>query len=159
MRVFFIIIAAILSGCAGSSKEAREEVRSGIWRTIFFDFGSEELTVYNDGDSLVLRSWVYKDSLTETGKVRLPAKFTTKREPVEPTEEDSIYTWTTRLTYPPVMPTKFCTDYVGSLKVKIQFGERVFQTSEFYSICDWELLSPETQKLHALFKEKFPALR
>jgi hypothetical protein len=154
-----ILVGTTLLGCKDRSEKIEKDFRPQIWRTIFFDFGSNELTVYNDGDSLVLKSWTYKDSVTEKGKVWIPIGFKTKKESVNQMKKDSIYFWTTKINWPPVMPVKFCTDYVGSLKVKIQFGDRVFQTSEFYSICEWETMSTETGKLHRLFSEKFPELK
>ena len=157
--LFILLIALTFTNCQNNSEKTDQDIRSKIWQTIIFDFGGKELTVYNDGDSLVLKSWNYKDSVTEKGKVWIPVDFKTKTERVNPADKDSIYFWTTKINWPPVMPVKFCTDYVGRLTVKIQFGERVFQTSEFHSICEWETMSKETEELHRLFSGKFPELK
>jgi hypothetical protein len=160
MRLFFILLIGLtFTTCQKSSEKADKDVRSKTWRTIFFDFGGKELTVYNDGDSLVLKSWTYKDSVTEKGKVWIPVDFKTKTELLSLADKDSVYFWTTKINWPPVMPVKFCTDYVGRLTVKVQFGERVSQTSEFHSICEWETMSKETENLHGLFSRKFPELK
>jgi hypothetical protein len=109
-----ILVGTTLVSCVEKSEKIEKDFGPQIWRVIFFDFGSNELTVYNDGDSLVLKSWIYKDSVTEKGKVWIPIGFKTKRESIDPMDKDSIYFWTAKINWPPVMPVNFCTDYVGA---------------------------------------------
>lgn len=66
------------------------------------------------------------------------------------TEKDSLLHWAYRLATRPVRPTNFCTDYVGSLIVRIIVTDQIAQQCHYSSICEWSTLSRETGEMKKL---------
>lgn len=47
----------------------------------------------------------------------------------------------------------FCTDYVGTIKVKIVYSEQLSKEVSFSSICNWRQLSANTQIIDKLLNQ------
>ncbi|RYU92156.1 hypothetical protein EWM62_01570 [Mucilaginibacter terrigena] len=54
----------------------------------------------------------------------------------------------------PVKTEKFCTDFVGSLNLKINYGQYEL-SGRYSSVCDWSQLSDKTRQLKAILNRKF----
>jgi len=64
-------------------------------------------------------------------------------------EKDSLYKWVQSIVEKPPYTDNLCTDYVGNIKIIITREERIKQTTEIKSVCDWSQLSNETKNLKA----------
>ena len=64
-------------------------------------------------------------------------------------EKDSLYKWVQSIVEKPPYTDNLCTDYVGNIKIIITRDERIKQTTEIKSVCDWSQLSNETKNLKA----------
>ncbi|WP_188435072.1 hypothetical protein, partial [Chishuiella changwenlii] len=64
-------------------------------------------------------------------------------------EKDSLYKWIQSIVEKPPYTDNLCTGYVGNIKIIITRDERVKQTTEIKSVCDWSQLSNETKNLKA----------
>jgi len=155
-----VILATISESCKQPSPANAKENQlvdkyPKIWNVIVLDVGSQKITIYGSDNTAELRKWEYKDSLTKNGKISTPTNITSENIKIKQEEVDSIYIWTKKLITGFNLPDKFCTDYVGHLRLTIAYGDQVNQSCEYKSICDWKVLAPETTKLNLLLKNKF----
>jgi hypothetical protein len=158
-----IILATIPESCKQHSSTIAKENQlidkyTKAWDVVVLDLGGQKITIYRSDNSAELKKWDYTDSLTKNGKISTPTNIKTENVNLKPEEVDSIYFWTKKLIADFNLPDKYCTDYVGHLRLTIAYGKQVNQSCEYKSICDWKLLAPETTKLNVLLKSKFPKL-
>ena len=119
--------------------------------------GNQELTVFNDEDSLVFKKWT--DSLvvlTNDKKDWMRTNEKTVSFKITTVEKDSLFLWTNNL-MGPTSPTMRCTDYVGHLVVRINFGtrsSRTIKSCEYSSICNWDIVSKDTKSIYSFLKIK-----
>jgi hypothetical protein len=72
--------------------------------------------------------------------------------PISGNSRDSINFYANNLVENKMLPEKFCTDYVGAIKVTIQYGDAVSKTVTYSSICDWKTLNRDTKEIYLLFQ-------
>ena len=155
-----VILATISESCEQHSPTIAKENQlvdkySRTWNAVVLDLGSQKITIYRSDNSAELKKWDYTDSLTKNRKISASTYIKSENVKLKQEEVDSIYVWTKKLITGFNLPEKFCTDYVGHLRLTIAYGEQVNQSCEYKSICDWKILTPETTKLNLLLKNKF----
>jgi hypothetical protein len=128
---------------------------SQIWNTIVIETGDDEITIFGSENTVVLKTWDYVDSLTDNGHISNRTNIRTRTSSISKSETDSIYAWTSNLTKNFEIPKVFCTDYVGYLKITIQYAGQVKQSCEYNSVCEWRTLTNDTKKLDGLLRIKF----
>ncbi|OOQ57058.1 hypothetical protein BC343_16125 [Mucilaginibacter pedocola] len=69
-------------------------------------------------------------------------------------ERDTLGLIANSLIINPVSPKKFCTEFVGKLRIEMRYGEQVSHSVEYNSVCDWATLSPETIQLSKILARK-----
>ena len=153
-----IILSSILPGC--QQNESIDKY-SSIWNAITLESEGQQITIYGARDSVVLKQWDYRDSLTENERIwiRIPFNIRTENIKIKKEEMNHIYTWSKKLITDFALPEKFCTDYVGHLRLTIQYTDQIKQSCEYSSICEWRVLNSETKKLNELLEQKFKMLK
>ncbi|WP_127706464.1 hypothetical protein [Mucilaginibacter limnophilus] len=73
-------------------------------------------------------------------------------------ERDSIYYLVNSLIERPAQTDKFCTEFVGKLKLSVFYGEQLERTCNYSSVCNWSRMSDETDKLYKILKRHIPQL-
>jgi hypothetical protein len=145
---FTIFVSSI--GC----KQPDKKIDSNPWRKLILI--SEEdtrITINNDNDTSIINvfhSGSFFSPLPKNAKVKvdtLKAYFTMA-------EKDTLFSLAKDLIIHPAKTDKFCTEYVGSLKLVIDYGEQVQQVAVYSSVCNWNLLSDKTMKLHNMLKKR-----
>ena len=157
MRYIKLLIALFLIyACSSNTKKVYSDIP--IWHSIYMELdGDQELTLYNYGDSAVFAKWT--DSLVESNEGRkwIPTHERHERFIMKINEKDSLYLWARNLVNNPKQPEKYCSCYVGHLIVKINYGaesERITQTCEYSSVCDWDVVNKDTKSILKLLKTK-----
>ncbi|MBL0745895.1 hypothetical protein [Chryseolinea lacunae] len=158
-KKIFLLIAIIIVVLISCQVNRLPDRYSQFWGVILLETDGQQFTIYGEKDSIVLKRWDYKDSVTQTGQIWIPINIRTESVKIRKEEADSVYKWTKKLTNDVFLPEKFCTDYVGHLKVTIEYGGSVKQSCEYSSMCDWRTMSKETMKLSKMFDEKFAILK
>jgi hypothetical protein len=163
MKRLFLITIIIVTGV--SCKDKATNRGDIFWEDIYMNLdGNQELTVFNDFDSVVFKKWT--DSLVaqndnEANWIRDKSDWIRTNErivsfKITNSEKDSLLTWTKSLLEPAV-PVMRCTDYAGHLTVRVNYGHydsRTIKTCEYSSICDWNIVSPETKSIYNFLKRK-----
>lgn len=145
------ILGMTIFSCQRSNSNLEKESKN--WSAIRISFGNQDLTVYQQSDSIVFTKWDDRDSLTNHN-IRIPINHQKEEAQISPSEKDSIFKWTSKLINHPITPSNFCTDYVGSLRLSLEITNQVKQSCIYSSICEWETLSYETESLKKLLKQK-----
>lgn len=160
----FLAITIIIVTCV-SCQDKTTNHGDTFWENIYMNLdGNQELTVFNANDSVVFKKWT--DSLVvqndndekwirdESDWVRTNERISSFK--ITNSEKDSLLIWTKGLLEPAV-PVMHCTDYAGHLTVRINYGHydsRTIKTSEYSSICDWNIISPEAKSIYNFLKRK-----
>ena len=71
---------------------------------------------------------------------------------IEKAEKDSLFSWSNDLIDFRGQPNRFCTDYVGKLKVRIRYNSQVLKEVSFSSLCKWQEIDSNAIKIHQLLK-------
>ena len=72
---------------------------------------------------------------------------------VDKLEKDSLFTQVNELIDFKGQPKRFCTDYVGKLKIRIRYNDQLLKEVSFTSICDWRELNANTNSIDQLLKK------
>src|SRR4030095_3277385 len=72
---------------------------------------------------------------------------------IEHVKKDSLFSWSNKLIDFVGQPRRFCTDYVGKLKVRIRYNPQMLKEVSFSSICNWQELDSNTIKIDQLLKQ------
>ena len=122
-KVFTILSLLTLISCNTGQRQEIEKIEPKEWETITLETGDGEFTLYNNGDSVVHKSWDYEPLKSDNGnswnKEYKKVNERVERSKLSGQEKDSIYSWTSRLVRTPQRPLRFCTDYVGYFKAQI----------------------------------------
>jgi hypothetical protein len=89
---------------------------------------------------------------TDTLEV-LTFKGEVQKYQINKTEKDSIFTQANELTDFKGQPKRFCTDYVGKLKVRVRYNAQLMKEVSFTSICDWRELNDNANRIEQLLKK------
>jgi len=76
-----------------------------------------------------------------------------QRYPISHSEMDSLFSWSNELINYHGQPNRFCTDYVGKLKVRIRYNSQLLKEVSFSSICNWREINASTNKIDRLLKK------
>jgi hypothetical protein len=108
------------------------------------DLDSSTVEVHNIGS---IFSPAPKEKLIDTFKV-----YFTKPE------KDTLAYLTQKLIINPPKIKSFCTEFVGTIELKIDYGQ-FKQYGKYDSVCDWSLLSDQTKQLSKILKRNFKKIK
>ena len=159
-NIFYLLIIFFAFSCKLTTKENSDlaKDKTPFWDNLYMELdGNQELIVYNNGDSAVFTKWT--DSLIKSteGEQWIPTNIRQERFSVQKNEKDSLFKWTKNLVANPKHPEKWCTDYVGHLIVKINYGPQcanIAQSCEYSSVCDWDIVNEDTKAIFRFLKTK-----
>lgn len=160
-RILLIPVFALF--CLSCSKENRQKLPTGKqalppYSVLRLNVGWAEVSANVFNNVMTLETHDTRDSLTANGVYHLPTNQKSYKTKLAKWEKDSVYSWIKKLVVTPAQPTSFCTDYVGYAKLTI-ISNQVTQTCTYQSVCKWEQISPEAEKLHRLISSKFSAFQ
>ncbi len=70
-------------------------------------------------------------------------------------EKDSLFKEANELAGFERQPKRFCSDYVGTFKIRIRYNSQVLKEVSFTSICDWRGLNTNTTQIDLLLNKIF----
>jgi hypothetical protein len=155
-NLFTITIIIFSWGC--NQKETNIESKFENWNYLSWYTGAQEFTIFNYTDSIRLETRHYKQNPSKRNGMQIDwilDSTTTEYAKINNSERDSIFKWTKKLIYEPVMPKVFMTDYVGRLYVMISISDQVSQSCKYNSIGNWAKLSRETTEMNKILCKKF----
>jgi hypothetical protein len=115
------------------------------------------VNVINFQDSLIFSQWTDTSISRDNKKEWIRIREKRNAIKISTTEKDSIFHWTKNL-MKPVTPTGWCSDYVGHLLVRINYGNRSTRTEQsckYTSICHWTDVNADTKSIYKFLKTKF----
>ncbi|SHL76505.1 hypothetical protein SAMN05443634_1234 [Chishuiella changwenlii] len=130
-KILICLLIVVLFSCKKDNNKLKEYSWEYIYITYdnsysyLFDKHSNEYETFNISDSIKTIKNISKN------------------------EKDSLYKWIQSIVEKPPYTDNLCTGYVGNIKIIITRDERVKQTTEIKSVCDWSQLSNETKNLKA----------
>lgn len=147
-----------LAGCSQNSEPIKQDVygyKLPKYGSLFVQFEWATISVRGFTDSITFESWRFRDSATAKGVIyRVPINRKIKKSKINQSEKDSMFQWMNTLVSKPVRPLKSCSDYVGKVKFIIM-RDQATQSCAYNSVCEWDSINTESQKLSKLFKVKF----
>jgi hypothetical protein len=151
--IFFVLGIILMStGC----KQMVNQTPQNPWSTLTITFENNEvITIDNTNDTSTVKYYDGGGFFTGYHKVKvnfLKPYFTMA-------EKDSIYKLARDIIAIPVQPKIVCTEFVGDLKLVINYGQSkepgsYRQSIEYSGVCNWDTLSDKTIQLHRILKRK-----
>ncbi|MCR8556050.1 hypothetical protein KXD93_00265 [Mucilaginibacter sp. BJC16-A38] len=149
-----ICLFIVNSGCDSGRKQ-----KSRDWNSLtVISEDHTVITINNFDDTSLVKFYDNGGFFTGRHKLKIDsskAYFTMK-------EKDSLFNLASDIISNPVQPRASCTDFVGDLKLIIDYGKLpgIFRQSVEYSgVCNWDTLSLQTSHLHQILKRKIKALQ
>jgi hypothetical protein len=156
----FLYIFVINTGC--NFHNEKNNPATPNWNTLTIE--SEErtvITINNDDDTsavIVYHAGSFFSPLPKSSKI----KIDTIKAYFSLAEKDTIFNIAKEIMSNPIKKAG-CTDYVGDLKIVIDYGGfsdglkmpgSFRQSIEYSGVCNWNKLSRETMQLHKILKRK-----
>jgi len=139
---------------SSACKQPADLVSSQPWSelTIFSEHDTQ-IAIYNNTDTSVVKVYhngSFFSPLPKGEKVKVDTikVFFTK------TEKDTIFSLVNDLILHPAQTKMFCTEYVGSLDLMVNYGNQFRQTAKYSSVCNWTTLSDKTRRLHDILRSR-----
>lgn len=135
-----ILFLTVTVGCnTPSNKPLTQKQKDNLWIGLSIKTNNSECFLNAATDSLIVRS--------------LDSNNTSNSYKLSHSEKDSLFSWTEMLIDNKIKPTRYCTDYFGSLSLKIAYSEQMTKQISYKSICEWEELDSNTNKIHNLISK------
>jgi len=154
LKFFALVIFILTMGCKQQVK------RVDAWSWSKLDIISEEdtqITINNDDDTSVIRVF-HRGSFFSPLPKNKKIKVDTIKVFFTRAEKGTIFSLVNDLILYPASTSKFCTDYVGDLQLVIDYGNQFKQIGVYASVCNWNLLSDKTRRLHNILRRKIKKL-
>lgn len=148
---FFTVSILLGEGCKQRDLPQNPD-RSWDKITITSEFDTD-ITIVDDDDSStvnVYHNGTFWKPLPKNTKIKidtLEVQFTRA-------EKDTIFSLAKDLIEHAAITNKFCTEYVGSLKLNIQYSPSFSKSCEYSSTCNWTTLSDKTKHLHDILRRR-----
>lgn len=131
-RIIFSSAILFLCACKGRTdvNEPRKDV-SVQWQYLAIEFDDTVIQISQGNDTLEVITF----------------NMEVQKYPIGKEEENSLFILANELMGFNGQPEKFCTDYVGKLKVRIGYNQQLSKEVSFSSICDWRKLNANTNRI------------
>ena len=146
-------VVLILIGFSFSCNK-KEEIKTEKqfnWYEISISNTFEEIIFYNDEDTATYEKRIFEGNIFTGGTKYLRTDHKTLN--FNKSERDSVFKYVFEIIKNPINTETECSDYVGNLTLKIE-NEYSQLSAKYRSICAWDTLSVDTQKLYELLNTK-----
>jgi len=144
-------IVLVNIGCNLKDKDDNGKPFDDSWSTL--TIASEHrvvIKIVNDSDTTIIETYNIGSVFTARPK---KVVIDTVKAYFNKAEKDTIFRLAKEIVAHPVINGRHCTDFVGDLDIFINYGD-VRQQINYSGICDWNILSDNTLKLHNLLRRK-----
>ncbi len=156
MRKQLILIVALFSIIvAGCHQPGKKQLSTAWTRIVILSENRTEIAIQNGDDSTKV---IAADDGSFLGGYHKPeidslTTFFTAEE------KDTLFSLTEEIIANHVAPKSGCSDFVGELNLTIYYGRprepgSYEQTIKYNGGCNWEKLSPETEKFYSILKRR-----
>lgn len=147
-----LILSLVCFSCAKKNVEKHDD--SFPWQTIEISTAHQKITIYSDLDTASYQNAIYKRISKEAfmGTYKLE-KIEKSNFKINKNERDSISSFVFKTITKPHSSNLRCTDYVGNVSIKLMTSSTSLSCN-YYSVCDWSKVSPETKKIYDFLKSK-----
>jgi hypothetical protein len=150
--VLFALFLLVGIGC----KQVVKQTPINPWsRLTITSEDYQVITINNTEDTSIIKSYDGGGFFTGYHKVKVDSL----RQYFTMAEKDSLYQLSKDIISNPINPKRFCTDFVGDLKLVIDYGSfkspgSFRQSAEYSGVCNWDTLSDKTIQLHRILQRK-----
>ena len=153
MTAKILCLFFILAACNNPSQEKKETQSS--WQEIQITTRTQKIFIDRYADSMTFEE-DHDQSSFFNGVMRSDSNMVTKTNfPISKLERDSLYLYVFNLITTPTFTDKHATDYAGYVQVKL-IDRNTTLTCEYKSVGEWSTVSPTTEKIYNLLKNKIP---
>jgi hypothetical protein len=139
-------------------KQAVNQIVANPWSVLrIISEEDTQITINNDDDTSMVNVY-HRGSFFAPLPKGTKVKVDTFKVYFTKTEKDTIFSLVEDLILHPAKTNKFCTEYVGSLDLIIVYGEQFKQRGEYSSVCDWNILSDKTKRLHDILRRRIKSI-
>jgi hypothetical protein len=155
--VFLFLFSA---SCKQSKKPDNMPAGTSWTRIVILSENRTEVTINNDDDSTKVKFYNYGTFFTGYHKLKVDStKIFFKSN-----EKDSLFRWAKTIASDAVESNRRCTDFVGELRIIIDYGSfgspgTFEQSIKYTGVCDWGALSPAAGKLHNFIGKRIKSWR
>ena len=152
INLLLFLVLLLLMGMGCLSKKDRDVNKMGDdWNALtIVSENSTVITINNYNDTTLVK-------MISGGGFFMPKPEKIKIDSLKvyftKAEKDSVFYLVKNIIQQPVTSKRRCTDFVGELKLVIDYGS-ARQQINYTGVCDWSLLSDDTKQLHEILKRK-----
>ncbi len=151
---YFIFLGVSMLVLSMGCKQHIEEEASQSWSNLtIFSERDTRITMGNDADSSVVTVY-HRGSFFAPLPKGEKMKVDTIKAFFTRAEKDTIFSLVHNLITHPAKTKGFCTEFVGSLELLIDYGNQFKQIAKYSSVCNWNSLSDKTMRLHDILRSK-----
>ncbi|MEZ2338643.1 hypothetical protein AB6735_23545 [Mucilaginibacter sp. RCC_168] len=156
LLIILIFISTFITACNFKKNDISKSEADQPWNELtIIDDHRIVTTINNDNDSSIVRIY-------HTGSIFTPRPkklvIDTLKAWFTKSEKDTLAYLTKEIILNPISTTNYCTEFVGSVEMKISYGQ--FKLSgEYDSVCDWTILSDRTKKLNSILQRQLKTLK
>ena len=134
----------VFCGCNNASTTINSNDKGqSLWTSLSIRTNSNDFSIHDQNDSLIINSFPIS---VDTKDSILSFKITSS-------EKDSLFKWTESLIDNKIKPKHFCTDYYGTLYIKVTYNDQMTKTANYTSICEWKDLDSNCSKIYLLINK------
>lgn len=156
MENFIIILIFLCTfiSCSKSSKHIKEEDTSIYWEALRLESRSQTIIIdryeeYGIRDTCDFEEVKINESYTEYKPINRGQEYFK----ISQQEKDSLFLYIYDIVINPVYTDQFATCCVGNISIGFSAGNTT-QICKYNSVGNWTTISPSTEKLYRLLKEK-----
>ncbi|MDN3549239.1 hypothetical protein [Mucilaginibacter aquaedulcis] len=126
------------------------------WQSIYITDDNRVVTgIQNNNDSSIVKVY-HRGSIFTTRPNKII--IDTLKTWFSRSEKDSLAYLAKSIILNPVKTKSFCTEFVGTVKIEISYGQ-FKQSGGYTSVCDWPSLSNQTKQLNNILQRKMKKLK
>ena len=137
LKVLFFFLLFFIGACTGRTDSKLQQNNSVQWQYLTLEFN----------DTVIQLAQLINTLEVGTFKERV------QKYQINKVEKDSLFTQANDLIGFGGQPKRFCTDYVGKLRIRIRYNSQLLKEVTFSSICDWRNLNANTNRIDQLLKK------
>lgn len=149
-----LILISILTSCNDSNKFTETDVPPIYWKTIRIESRSQTIIIdrdeeYGVRDTCDFEEVKINESIIEYRPINRGQEYFSINEQ----DKDSLFKYVYDIIINPVYTEQSATCYAGNISIGISVGNTT-QICKYNSVGNWTTISPSTERLYSLLKEK-----
>ncbi len=154
VSIIIFLLISILISCSDSYKSTEKDALPIYWETIKIESRGQTIIIdryeeFGVRDTCDFEEVKINESIIEYKPINRGQEYFS----ISQQDKDSLFKYVYDIIINPVYTEQFATCYVGNISIGFSAGNTT-QICKYNSVGNWSTISPSTEKLYSLLKEK-----